>query len=124
MAHVRAVRIPLVVGVRVVLAVVCDPVQQRPWTAIEPNTANAYSTGLGAWKERCVSIRWKPMVTPNPVSTYMTARMARSVALTTLFHSSKIAAIVPANGSATANRFTRFSRVLIPISLSSFSSIK
>jgi hypothetical protein len=28
--HVRAVRIPLVVGVRVVLAVVCDPVQQRP----------------------------------------------------------------------------------------------
>ena len=69
-------------------------------------------------------MRWKPTVTPSPVSTYITARIARSVALTTLFHSRTMAAIVATKGIATASRFTRFSRVLMPRSLSSFSSYK
>ena len=60
-----------------------------------------------------MSIRWKPTVTPNPVRTYITARIARSVALTTLFQSRTIAASVPTKGSATASRFTRFSSLVM-----------
>ena len=35
-----------------------------PCTAIDPSTAKVYSTGFETWKERCVSSRWKPTVTP------------------------------------------------------------
>src|SRR4051812_50079255 len=58
-------------------------------------------------------MRWKPTVTPSPVSTYITARIARSVALTTLFQSRTIAASVPANGRATAKRLTCFSSLVM-----------
>src|SRR3954463_469813 len=58
-------------------------------------------------------MRWKPTVTPSPVSTYITARIARSVALTTLFQSRTIAASVPANGRATAKSLTCFSSLVM-----------
>ena len=47
-ADVRGVRIALLVGVGVVLAVVGDPVDDRPLTAIEPAAAKKYSTGFGS----------------------------------------------------------------------------
>ncbi len=80
---------------------------------MEPSTANAYSSGFGAWKERCVRRRWKPTVIPSPVSTYITARIARSVAVTALFQSRTIAAMVARNGSTTAPRLARFSSLVM-----------
>src|SRR5688500_459881 len=84
-----------------------------PWTAIEPRTANAYSSGFGAWNERWVRRRWKPTVTPSPVSTYITARIARSVADTALFQSNTIAARKVTKGTTTAARLTRFSNLVM-----------
>src|SRR5918911_1087555 len=55
-----------------------------PCTAIDPATANRYSTGFEVRNERCVSMRWKPTVTPKPVITYMEKRTARSEIPTTL----------------------------------------
>ena len=43
----------------------------------------------------------------------MTARIARSLADTALFHSSTIAPRKAANGSTTATTLTRFSRLVI-----------
>ena len=80
-----------------------------PWTAIEPSTANAYSTGFEVWNERWVSSRWKPTVIPTAVSRYMHAAIARSAGLTRLFQSRAIAAIVAAKGTTTAPRLTAFS---------------
>ena len=62
---VRRVRITLDVGVRVVLAMVGDPVDDRPWTDSMPRYAKTYRVSLCVWKARWVSIRWKPTVTPN-----------------------------------------------------------
>jgi hypothetical protein len=84
-----------------------------PCTAIEPRAANAYSSGFETWNERWVRRRWKPTVTPTPVSTYITARIARSVADTALFQSNTIAARKATNGNTTAARFTRFSNLVI-----------
>ena len=53
-----------------------------PWTDIEPRIANVARTHGFASNERWVSIRWKPIVTPNPTATYMTARIARSSPVT------------------------------------------
>ena len=55
-----------------------------PWTDIEPNAANVYSTDLCVWNERCVSRRWKPSVTPKPVIAYMMARAASALQSTQL----------------------------------------
>src|SRR4051812_41341801 len=84
-----------------------------PWTAIEPSVANAYSSGFETWNERWVRRRWKPTVTPSPVSTYITPRITRSVADTALFHSNTIAARKATKGRATAATFTRFSNLVI-----------
>src|SRR4029450_9922574 len=84
-----------------------------PCTAVEPTTANAYSSGFETWNERWVRRRWKPTVTPNPVSTYRTPRIPRSVADTALFHSNTIAARNATKGNATAARLTRFSNLVM-----------
>ena len=73
-----------------------------PCTDIDPSTANTYSTGFDVWNERCVSIRWKPIVTPKPVSRYITASTTRSDGPTTLFHSRTIAARNATKGTMTA----------------------
>src|SRR4029450_13776315 len=84
-----------------------------PCTAVEPTTANPYSSGFDTWNERWVRRRWKPTVTPTPVSTDITARIARAVADTALCHSNTIAARNATKGRATAARFTRFSNLVI-----------
>src|SRR3954470_11821316 len=77
-----------------------------PCTDIEPSAAKRYSTGLEVWNDRCVSIRWKPTVTPKPVRKYMTPSATRSCQPTTSFHSSVTAAMKAMNGTTTAPRFT------------------
>ena len=42
-----------------------------PSIAAEPRTVNNPRTNGVVLNARCVSIRWKPTVTPSPVSTYM-----------------------------------------------------
>ena len=54
---------------------------------------------------------------PRPVITYITARIARSVAETTWFQSRTMAAMVATKGSTTAARFTRFSSLVMGRSL-------
>ena len=49
-----------------------------PCSAICPSTASESSTGRAAANERCVNRRWKPTVTPNPVSRYITTSRPRS----------------------------------------------
>ena len=49
-----------------------------------------------AW---CVSIRWKPTVTPSPISTYSTTSRRRSVQPTARFHSSAMATTNATNGT-------------------------
>jgi hypothetical protein len=80
----------------------------EPWTAIVPRTAKRYSVALCVRKERWVSIRWKPTVIPAAVTRYMTARIARSVALTTWFQKRTIAVRVAAKGTTTAPRLASF----------------
>src|SRR5687768_3870047 len=85
-----------------------------PSTAMDPRIAKVYSSGFGTWNERWVRSRWNPTVTPRPVSTYMTPRIARSVGDTALFHNSTIAARKAAKGRTTAATLTRFSSFVIP----------
>ena len=73
-----------------------------PWTDIEPRMASVARSHGFASNERWVSMRWKPIVTPKPTSTYMTARIARSRPVTAPPHSSQIAAMKPRKGSTTA----------------------
>ena len=81
----RGVRIALLVGVRVVLAVVGDPVEHRALHRHRAEHGEGVLEPVRLWKERCVSSRWKPTVMPKPVSTYLTARTTRSVASTGSF---------------------------------------
>ncbi len=76
-----------------------------PCTDIEPITAKRYSTGLLVANERWVSNRWKPTVTPNPVTTYITAKRTRSCRPTPLPHRSTTATMKAMNGMITASRF-------------------
>ena len=80
----------------------------EPCTAIEPRIANRYSVGLWVRKERWVSMRWKPTVMPAAVTTYIAARIARSVPLTTRFQKRRIAASVARKGMTTAPRLATF----------------
>ena len=73
-----------------------------PWTDIEPRIANVARSHGFASNERCVSMRWKPIVTPSPMATYMTARIARSSQVTKPPHRSQRAAMKPRNGTTTA----------------------
>jgi hypothetical protein len=73
---------------------------------MDPAAANRYSTGLEVRNERWVSMRWKPTVTPKPVTTYMTASSARSWTPTTSFQNTTIAARIRIGGRTTARRFT------------------
>jgi hypothetical protein len=67
---VRAVRVARAVREGVVLAMVGDPREMTgPSIAIEPRTASTPRTAGLALKLRCVKSRWKPTVTPKPVST-------------------------------------------------------
>src|SRR3954451_22807964 len=50
-----------------------------PSIAIEPSAARIARTALPVLNERCVNRRWKPTVTPSPVSTYMIAKTIRSL---------------------------------------------
>jgi len=97
----RAVRVALDVGVRVVLAMVGDPVEHRPCTDSEPRIAKVRSSHAYVWNARWVSMRWKPKVTPPAVSRYIAAMIPRSVQSTRWFHSSTIAASTPRNGTTT-----------------------
>jgi hypothetical protein len=49
-----------------------------PSIAAEPRTVKMPRTTGVVLKARCVSIRWKPTVTPRPVSTYMIAKTKMS----------------------------------------------
>ena len=91
----RAVRVALLVGVRVVLAV-GHPADHRPLDGHRAEDREGVLDRLETWNDRCVSRRWKPTVTPKPVTRYITARIARSVQETKLFQSRKMAAIVAA----------------------------
>jgi hypothetical protein len=84
-----------------------------PCTAIEPSTAKVYSSGFEVWKERWVSRRWKPTVTPIAVARYITAAITRSVTLTILFQSRTTAVSVARKGTSTAPRLATFSVLLI-----------
>src|SRR4051812_3844837 len=85
-----------------------------PCTDIEPRTASvARSHGLAS-KARWVSMRWKPIVTPKPTRTYITARIARSRAVTAPPHSSHRAARKPAKGRTTATTVMRRSSAEAP----------
>src|SRR3954447_16682601 len=76
-----------------------------PCTAIDPRTAKRYSTGLEVWKARWVSMRWKPIVTPKPVSRYMSASTPSSVQPTTWFQKRITAAQKATKGTITAPMF-------------------
>ena len=67
-----------------------------------------------------MSRRWKPTVTPTPVNTYMTPRIARLVADTALFHRSTIAARKAAKGKNTAVTLRRFSNLVMTLSFPTF----
>src|SRR4029079_19439291 len=86
-----------------------------PWTAIDPAAANRYSTGLDVRNARCVSIRWNPTVTPNPVIRYIASSRARSCSPTTSFQKTTIAAAMTIGGRTTARRFT--ARAVLDMSL-------
>ena len=75
-----------------------------PCTATEPRIAQAYCTGLYVANDRCVSMRWKPTVTPSPVATYMTSISARSLQSTSVFQSSTIATRTASSGTSTPAR--------------------
>ena len=66
MPDVGAVRIALLVGVRVVLAVIGDPADHG---SLDGHRAEAREDVLepasATWKERWVRSRWKPTVTPE-----------------------------------------------------------
>ena len=79
-----------------------------PWTAIEPAAAKKYSTGLEVRNERWVSMRWKPTVTPRPVSRYIASATTRSCGPTTLFQKTTMDARMIRGGSTTVSRFAIF----------------
>src|SRR5690348_5762238 len=76
-----------------------------PCTAIEPAAAKKYSTGFEVLKARWVSIRWKPTVTPKPVTKYMTKATTRSWTPTMSFQKTTIAARMISGGRTTVSRF-------------------
>ena len=71
-----------------------------------------------------MSSRWKPSVTPKPVSTYMIASTARSLQSTSSFHSRTTAATNATNGRTTPTRLeilcTRVMPCVLPQKLPSF----
>ena len=78
-----------------------------PWTAIEPGGGEAGTRPASDVRNaRCVSIRWKPTVTPKPVIRYITSSSARSCRPTTSFQKTTIAAAMTTGGRTTASRFT------------------
>ena len=68
-ADVRAVRVALLVGVGVVLAMVGDPLDRRSFDAMQPRIVNSARSAGVVSKARWVSRRWKPTVMPRPVGT-------------------------------------------------------
>ena len=100
-SDVRAVRVALLVGVRVVLAVVGDPIQHR---ALDRQRAEDRERALEPRVGLERAVGQQPVEADrdaDPVSRYITTRIARSVASTARFHSSTIAASTPANGTTT-----------------------
>src|SRR6266487_5294130 len=79
-----------------------------PSRAMEPDTSNINLTMGWGRKLRCVSMRWKPTVTPSATSEYITANNVRSVALTARSHNSQIAKRAARKGTVTTDRMTIF----------------
>src|SRR5215218_5172968 len=86
-----------------------------PCTDIEPRIANVARTHGFASKARWVSMRWKPIVTPKPTRTYITARIPRSSQVTPDPHSSTRAVTKPTKGRTTAKTVIRRSSADAPV---------
>ena len=101
---VRGVRIALLVGVRVVLAVVGDPCHHR---ALDRHRAERRERVLDRLERLERAVRQQPVEAERHAvagSTYMIASTARSLQSTQVFHSSTIAATNARNGNTTAAR--------------------
>src|SRR5829696_8240106 len=89
-----------------------------PCTDIEPRIAKVARRHGFVSKARWVSMRWKPIVTPKPTRTYITARIARSSQVTPEPHRRAMAVTKPRKGTTTAKTVMRRSRAEAPVCVS------